>query len=443
MTDLTHGGLDEAALGRPGPERGRRTAVARVPGSKSITARALFLAAAADGTSTIHHPLTSADTTAFHNALGSLGFDAHRETSDAWTVLGDPAGPPATSAEVWCQDSGTAARFLPALAALGHGNYVIDAAEQMRRRPMSPLLEALRELGVEVESAPGDRLPLRIIGRGVRGGDVAIDAGVSSQYLTALCLMAPATDRGLRIRVDGIVSEPYVDMTLAMMKSFGAETAKEDSTVVIEPTGYRARPFEVEPDASAASYFFAAAAVTGTTVTVPGLGTQSLQGDLRFATEVLAAMGCTVEVTETKTTVTGPAQLVSPGEVVMRDISDTMMTLAAIAPFADAPVRIVDVANCRVKESDRIAAITQALGACGIATDQGPDWLEIRPGDPKPATVATHADHRIAMSMSVLGLRVPGLVLDDPGCVAKTYPGFHHDFAELRATWGLSVGEGT
>jgi 3-phosphoshikimate 1-carboxyvinyltransferase len=169
---------------------------------------------------------------------------------------------------------------------------------------------------------------------------------------------------------------------------------------------------------------------------VPGLGRRSLQGDLRFATEVLASMGCTVDCDDERTTVTGPERLHSPGEVNMRDISDTMMTLAAIAPFADAPVRIVDVANCRVKESDRIDAITEGLQACGITTRTGPDWLEIEPGTPTSGTVTTRADHRIAMSMSVLGLRT-GVTLDDPGCVGKTYPGFHQAFADLRESWGL------
>jgi 3-phosphoshikimate 1-carboxyvinyltransferase len=202
---------------------------------------------------------------------------------------------------------------------------------------------------------------------------------------------------------------------------------------VIEPTGYRGRAYMIEPDASTASYFFAAAAVTGNTVTVPGLGSRSLQGDLLFATEVLASMGCTVEVTEDSTTVTGPAQLRSPGVINMRDISDTMMTLAAIAPFTDGPVRIVDVANTRVKESDRIDAITEALTACGITTRTGPDWLEIEPGTPTGALVKTRSDHRIAMSMAVLGLRTPGITFDHPGCVAKTYPEFHEDFAALAA----------
>ncbi|WIM99790.1 3-phosphoshikimate 1-carboxyvinyltransferase [Actinoplanes oblitus] len=410
------------------------TATVRLPGSKSVTARALFLAALADGTSRLITPLESADTIAFANGLVELGFPVRRD-GDVWTVTGNSTGPLAGAANVWCHDAGTAARFLPALAALGTGEYVIDASEQMRARPMGPLLSALRALDVQVQAADGDRLPWRIAADGVAGGPVRVDAGTSSQYLSALCLMAPGTKNGLVIEVLDEVSVPYVELTLAMMRDFGADASRRGSTITIAPGGYRAREFVVEPDASTASYFFAAAAVTGRTVTVLGLGRDSRQGDLRFATEILPAMGCEVVVADDRTTVTGPDRLRSPGEVVMRDISDTMMTLAAIAPYADGPVRITDVGNCRVKESDRIDAMAVALGACGIETSTGPDWLEIVPGRPRAALVRTRADHRIAMSMSVLGIRTPGVRFDDPDCVRKTFPGFHQAFADLQRTW--------
>jgi 3-phosphoshikimate 1-carboxyvinyltransferase len=220
-----------------------------------------------------------------------------------------------------------------------------------------------------------------------------------------------------------------------MMRDFGVEASWDGDTIDIPAGAYAARDYVIEPDASTASYFFAAAAVTGNTVVVPGLGRNSQQGDLRFATEVLAAMGCQVDAGADSVTLTGPTRLRSPGTVVMRDISDTMMTLAAIAPFADAPVRIVDVANCRVKESDRIDAMSEALAVCGITTHSGPDWLEIIPGEPRGGTVKTRADHRIAMSLSVTGLRTPGLELDDPACVGKTFPGFHQEFAVLKTAW--------
>lgn len=410
------------------------TATAHIPGSKSATARALMIAALANGTTRFIGPLTSDDTLAFANGLVALGLPVRREPN-TWTISGNSAAPLSTQATVWCQDSGTAARFLPALAALGHGRFVIDASEQMRARPMAPLLNALRDLGVRIQAAPGDRLPLTIDADGVQGGTIGIDAGVSSQYLTALCLIAPATAKGLRLNVRDIVSIPYVELTLAMMRDFGVEASWDDDTIVIPAGTYGAREYVIEPDASTASYFFAAAAVTGNTVIVPGLGQHSQQGDLRFATEVLTAMGCEVDASADRVTLTGPAQLRSPGTVVMRDISDTMMTLAAIAPYADSPTRIVDIANCRVKESDRIDAMAEALAACGITTHSGPDWLEIIPGKPHGGTVKTRADHRIAMSLSVTGLRTSGIELDDPSCVGKTFPGFHEEFAALKNAW--------
>nr|ALJ99881.1 3-phosphoshikimate 1-carboxyvinyltransferase [Micromonospora rosaria] len=417
--------------------RAIRQATARVPGSKSVTARALLIAALADGTTRLREPLVAADTVAFAEGVASLGLPVTRDAG-VWTVTGDPGGPSSAAATVWCHDSGTAARFLPALAALGRGEYVVDASAQMRARPMGPLLDALRQLGVGVQAQEGDRLPLVVRGGRVSGGTVRLDAGVSSQYLTALCLAAPAMEKGLRIEIEDIVSVPYVELTLAMMRDFGVDATWEGSTIVVPPGTYQAREYRIEADASTASYFFAAAAVTGNTVVVPGLGRRCVQGDLRFATEVLASMGCRVEVGADEVAVTGPERLRSPGEVVMRDISDTMMTLAAIAPYADAPVRITDVANCRVKESDRIDAITTALGVCGITTRTGPDWLEIEPGQPHGGVVETRADHRIAMSMSVTGLRAAGIELDDPSCVAKTFPGFHEEFAALRTAWARS-----
>ncbi|MEH1169090.1 3-phosphoshikimate 1-carboxyvinyltransferase [Micromonospora sp. CPCC 205539] len=410
------------------------TATVRLPGSKSVTARALFLAALADGTSRLITPLEAADTVAFADGLSTLGFPVDRG-GDVWSITGNPTGPPAETAVVWCHDSGTAARFLPALVSLGAGDFVIDASEQMRARPMGPLLRALGSLGVRVHAANGDRIPLRIDADGVEGGVVQVDAGASSQYLSALCLMAPGTRNGLTIEVLDEVSVPYVELTLAMMREFGVTATRQGSRITIGPGTYQARDYVIEPDASTASYFFAAAAVTGNTVTVLGLGRNSRQGDLRFATEVLSAMGCEVTVDDDRTTVTGPTHLRSPGEVVMRDISDTMMTLAAIAPYADGPVRITDVGNCRIKESDRIDAMASALDACGITVHTGADWLEITPGRPHSALVQTRADHRIAMSMSVLGIRTAGIRFDDADCVGKTFPGFHQELAGLQEAW--------
>ncbi|MFC9928782.1 3-phosphoshikimate 1-carboxyvinyltransferase [Streptomyces sp. NPDC127190] len=403
-----------------------------IPGSKSITARALFLAAAADGVSTLVRPLRSDDTEGFAEGLTRLGYRVGR-TPDAWQVDGRPTGPARAEAEVYCRDGATTARFLPALAATGHGTYRFDASPQMRRRPLGPLTRALRDLGVDLrhEEAEGHH-PLTVRAAGVDGGEVTLDAGLSSQYLTALLLLGPLTRRGLRIRVTDLVSAPYVEITLAMMRAFGVDVVRDGDVYDVPSGGYRATTYAIEPDASTAGYFFAAAAVTpGREVTVPGLGAGALQGDLRFV-DVLRRMGAQVTVAEDRTTVRGTGTLRGL-TVNMRDISDTMPTLAAIAPFADGPVRIEDVGNTRVKECDRLEACAENLRRLGVPVATGPDWIEIRPGTPAPGTaIKTFGDHRIVMSFAVTGLRTPGLSYDDPGCVRKTFPAFHEAFGALR-----------
>ena len=407
--------------------------VVEIPGSKSITARALFLAAAADGVTTLVRPLRSDDTEGFAEGLVRLGYRVGR-TRDAWQVDGRPQGPAVPEADVYCRDGATTARFLPTLAAAGHGTYRFDASPQMRRRPLGPLSRALRDLGVDLrhEEAEGHH-PLTVTAAGVEGGEVTLDAGQSSQYLTALLLLGPLTRTGLRIRVTDLVSVPYVEITIAMMRAFGAEVTREGDVFVVPAGGYRATTYAVEPDASTASYFFAAAAVTpGAEVTVPGLGTGALQGDLGFV-DVLRRMGAEVSVREDRTTVRGTGELRGL-TVAMRDISDTMPTLAAIAPFASGPVRIEDVANTRVKECDRLEACAENLRRLGVEVATGPDWIEIRPGAvPTGAEVRSYGDHRVVMSFAVTGLRVPGISFDDPGCVRKTFPGFHEEFGALSA----------
>ncbi|MFE7189266.1 3-phosphoshikimate 1-carboxyvinyltransferase [Kitasatospora sp. NPDC057541] len=408
-----------------------------IPGSKSVTARALFLAAAADGTTTLHRPLSSDDTEGFAEGLDALGYTLSREP-DRWTVEGRPQGP-ARDAEVFCRDGATTARFLPVLAAAGRGSFRFDASAQMRRRPLGPLTEALRTLGVDLrhEQAEGHH-PLRITADGVRGGELSLDASLSSQYLTALLLLGPLTEQGLRITVTDLVSAPYVEITVAMMRAFGATVTRTGRVFEVAPSGYRATAYPVEPDASTASYFFAAAALTGRELTVPGLGKDALQGDLRFV-DVLARMGARVEVGADRVTVQGPRDGRLSGLTVdMRDISDTMPTLAALAPFADGPVRIENVANTRVKECDRLDACAGNLRRLGIEVATGDDWIEIRPGVPRGTALDSHGDHRIVMSFSVTALRTPGITFDDPGCVRKTFPEFHEVFGRLREEWATT-----
>jgi len=420
-----------------------------IPGSKSITARALFLAAAAGdargagdsqrspagGTTVLRRPLVSDDSEGFAEGLGTLGYPVTREP-DRWVIEGRVRGPAVAEASVFCRDGATTARFLPVLAAAGHGVYHFDASAQMRRRPLGPITRALRDLGVTVVHHDREgHHPLTVHADGIKGGHVTLDAGLSSQFLTALLLVGPLTEEGLTITVTELVSAPYVDITVAMMERFGVRVHREGDTFTVPAHPYTATDYAIEPDASTASYFLAAAALAGRSVTVPGLGSGSLQGDLRFA-RVLAGMGADVDLTGDSVTVTGaPDGRLGGITVNMRDISDTVPTLAAIAPFAGGPVRIEDVYNTRIKECDRLEACAENLRALGVPVEVGRDWIEIHPSPPRPAHIACHGDHRIAMAFSITGLRTPGITLDDPGCVKKTFPGFHNALANLREAW--------
>jgi 3-phosphoshikimate 1-carboxyvinyltransferase len=427
------------------PARAGLDVVVRVPGSKSVTNRALLFAALADGESTLDGALVADDTLAFADGLRSLGFEVAWEAAGGDDAGGNAAGRlrvrgatgriPATEASVWCADAGTAARFLLAACAAGHGRYAFDASAQLRRRPMGLLLEALRAQGAAVEPAGADALPVTVIADGLAGGDVVLPGDVSSQFVSALLLAAPLARSSLDIRVERLVSRPYVDMTLAMMAQFGVDTEREDHTSFrVRPSTYRARNYAVEPDASTASYFFAAAALAPGRVTVPGLRRRGgLQGDVRFL-DVLEAMGCQVSDGAEETTVQGPARALAGLTVDMADIPDTFMTLAAIAPFASSPVTMTGIANVRLKESDRIAAMEEGLRRVGIRTESGPDHLRVFPGPVHGATIDPHGDHRIAMSFAVLGLRAPGVVIDDPACVRKTCPGFFELWAQVEDT---------
>jgi 3-phosphoshikimate 1-carboxyvinyltransferase len=407
------------------------TQVARIPGSKSLTNRLLLLAAAADGPSVLRRPLHSDDTVAFADALCGLGVPVER-AADRWTVQGIGHGPDGHGQRIWCHDAGTAARFLPPFAAAGTGSFLFDGSDQLRRRPLRQLLETLEEQGGQVERQhASEDLPFVLRTGGLRGGDITLPSRASSQFLSGVLMAAPLMRAPVTIAAPGLVSRPYVDMTATLMERFGAPvvfTGPEQMRV--EPGRYRPGEYDVEPDASTASYFLAAAAIAGTTVTVPGLGLDSLQGDRRFA-DVLASLGVSVTVGPAETTIAGTGRLRGNTTIDMGDISDTFMTLACIAPFADGPIQITGIGHARLKESDRIEAVASNLRACAIECETGPSWITVHPGAPKPALIDCHRDHRIAMSFSVLALRAEGITLDDPDCVSKTFPGFHAEFRRL------------
>lgn len=398
-----------------------------VPGSKSITIRALLAAALADGTSRLRGVLASEDTDAVVGALRSLGIDLRRVGMDT-TVAGCGGCFPARVAAVDLVRSAAGARLLLAAVALGEGRYVVDGHPQLRARPMGPGVEALRALGVTVEDmGEAGHLPVAVSGGPLAGGDVSLPGDVSSQFVSGLLLAGACTARGMRIELTtNLVSEPYVAMTRAVMASFGVMV----DGLAVAPGRYVATDYAVEPDASAASYFFAAAALTGGRVRIAGLHRGSLQGDLAFV-DVLGRMGAEVTWHVDAVEVRGTGE-VHGVEVDMSQLSDTAPTLAAVAAFADSPTRATGIGFIRRKESDRIGAVVRELRRCGVDAEEEPDGFLVRPSRPHGGRVATYDDHRMAMSFSLLGLVVPGIEIVDPACVAKTFPGYWQALDTLR-----------
>ena len=407
-------------------------ATVAVPGSKSLTNRALILAALADGTSVLTGALASEDTAVMLDSLRRLGFDAQADASgETMTVRGLGGRIPANGAELFVGNSGTSIRFLAALCALGEGKFQLDGVERMRQRPQQDLLDALADWGVAALSENGDGCPPLIVeGKGhLRGGTANVGAEASSQFLTALLMVAPFAEREATLQIRGVLRPFYVDITRRMMAQWGvnATTGNNAEFRVAKGQTYKAqREYAIEPDASSASYFFAAAALTGGRVTVPGLGPDALQGDVRFATEVLAEMGCAVSHDANGLTVQGPKDGKLRGiDRDMSAISDTALTLAVLAPFADSPTRIRNVAHSRLQECDRIAAVCAELRKFGVTVEEHEDGYTIFPAENfAPATIETYHDHRVAMSFALIGLKVPGVIMDNPACVAKTFPDF-------------------
>lgn len=421
-------------------------ATVNLPGSKSLTNRALLIAALAHGCTRLTNALFSDDSRYFAQALQALGFALDLDPQKKLiTVWGQAGHIPARKADLFIGNAGTAARFLCAFLTLGNGEYTLDGDARMRERPIGDLVSALTQLGACLmpNSIRTDQLPLdlyppvKIIASGLPGGKTIISGDVSSQFLSALLMVAPYANHPVEINLSTeLNSKPYVDMTLGVMSDFGVKILRDGyQHFTIHSDRYQPiDSYAIEPDASAASYFFAATAILGGSVRVENITRNSKQGDIAFV-EVLQRMGCSVIEAADYIEVSSPSfqQNLIGVDVDMRDIPDTAQTLAAIAPFASTPTHIHGIASARVKESDRVSATCTELARLGVRVEEHQDGLSIYPCQSFiPALIKTYNDHRMAMSFALIGLRVPGVNIENPGCVSKTFPEYFSVLESLR-----------
>ena len=418
-------------------------ATVRVPGSKSLTNRALLIASLANGTTSLTNALFSDDSCYFAESLKTLGFDVQVDEANCeMSVTGLGGKIPSSKAELFIGNAGTAARFLSAFLTLGYGEYILEGDARMRERPIGDLVDSLSQLGAMIaplafrERAGVREIcpPVKIKASGLRGGKTKIAGDISSQFLSALLMVAPYAQQPIEIEVvTELNSKPYVDMTLAIMKDFGVKIERVGySRFVICPTFYSSySTYAIESDASAASYFFAAPAICGGIVRVENISRKSKQGDIAFL-KILQQMGCVIKEGDDFIEVTGAPSLCGV-DVDMCDTPDTAQTLAVIAPFASSPTRIRGIASARLKETDRIYATCTELARLGVQVQEREDGMTIYPCEKfTPATIQTYNDHRMAMAFSLIGLRADGVTIENPFCVSKTFPGYFEVLDSLR-----------
>ena len=392
-----------------------------------------MIAAMTTGKSTLTGALDSDDTIAMLDSLQRLGVKAsHDAASATMTVKGVGGDFPNKTAELFIGNSGTSIRFLTAMLGFTGGKYKLDGIERMHERPIGPLVDAIQNLGGGIAAlSPNDCPPVQIDGPAILGGEVTLSGSLSSQYLSGLLMASPLAQETVSLQIEGpLISKPYVQMTCEVMKAFGVQVdTDETANRFVIPAGqqYTATDYAVEPDASAASYFWAVPAILGGKATIHGLTENALQGDVGFV-RCLEKMGCEVEFGDNSISVSGPAK--HGIEIDMADVSDTVQTLSAVALFVDGPTTVTNVAHNRVKETDRIGNLAIELRKFGVQVDEHPDGLTIHPAPLNGATIETYDDHRMAMSLSLVGLKQPGVEILNPGCVSKTYPNF---FADLKA----------
>ncbi|MBQ3512703.1 MAG: 3-phosphoshikimate 1-carboxyvinyltransferase [Lachnospiraceae bacterium] len=397
-----------------------------VPGSKSITNRALLICALADGTSVLNGTLFSDDSRYFLKALQELGFHVEiEEEKKQVTVRGENGQIPNKSGKIYVGSAGTAARFLSAMCGLSDGVYEIQASSQMEKRPMKPLFEALEQLGAKITYLKEPYyLPVIIEGAGKQNTgrkEISLDISKSTQFLSAFLMTSVMCKEGLKLKISSEKKiGSYIKITMNMMEEFGVKADFNGTEYVIEKNaGYQAKSYSIEPDVSAACYFWAMAALTNGCVTIKNIHKDSMQGDMMFL-DVLERMGCRVSDTEEGVKVEGTHKLKGVS-VDMNNFSDQALTLAALAVFADGPTRMEHIGHIRLQESDRLSAIATELGRMGIKTEEEEDAITIYPGKVSPAVIKTYEDHRVAMAFSLVGLKAEGIIIDDPMCCKKTF----------------------
>lgn len=372
----------------------------QVPGSKSITARAMLIAALANGESTLVNAQLSDDCATFAECLKSLGIPCSISGTTV-KICGCGGILPVKSAKINVGSAGTAARFLTALLAFSNGEFIVDSSEQMKKRPIEPLIQSLRAAGVAVDST-GGTFPLTIRGTASPAAEITVDITKSSQYLSALLISGVCAKNGVKLHTVGRHGLDYINMTLNMMWSFGVTVEEEDGSYVVNGS-YAAKKYDIEPDVSAACYFYAANKILGADISVRGVLPHSMQGDIKFINLLKNFNG---------------------GKVDMSSFSDQALTLAAIAPYLEKPTEIVGIAHTRGQECDRINAICYNLRQMDVRCEEREDGVKIYPSVPQPATIKTFGDHRVAMAFAITGLRTYGIEIDCPEVCSKTFKNY-------------------
>lgn len=418
------------------PSKGRINGTVTIPGSKSLTNRALIISSLASGKSKVQGILKSDDSFWCLDSLKKLGVNVKIQGDTAF-IEGN--GGKWESGDLYIGAAGTIARFLPgALAVSGTGIWELEASKSMSKRPISPLVDALKELGAEITYLSDQGYyPLLVKGKQLNGGEVELSGRISSQFISGLLIASPYLNDPIKINIkDHIVQHSYVLLTLELMKKFGAKVKYDSSLkeIVVYPSKYTPQDINLEADVSTACYFLALAAVTNGKVQIDNLTYETKQPDIKMV-DILERMGCKVTRGSSFIEIEGVSQLKGGFEISMREMSDQVLTLAAIAPFADEPITIKDVEHIRHHESNRISVLVDSLSRLGIIVEEFKDGLKVYPGNPKATLLDTHDDHRVAMALSLIGSRVEGIQINDPGCVSKTYP----QYFELLEKLGLNI----